>query len=131
MELRRQERLVSALATAEQEVTDWCIDKGWYDKPVSFLEAMALLHSEVSEAVEAYREHELDPFHSVGHIVSAEDEAPVRYAVKPEGVGSELADVFIRLLDDCARFHVDLAVEYRRKMDYNKTRPYRHGGKAK
>lgn len=48
---------------------------------------------------------------------------------KPEGVGTEFADVFIRLLDYCARFDVDLEAEYERKMAYNHTRPYRHGNR--
>jgi hypothetical protein len=46
-----------------------------------------------------------------------------------QGVGSEFADVFIRLLDYCARFGVDLEAEYERKMAYNQTRPYRHGNR--
>jgi len=46
-----------------------------------------------------------------------------------EGVGSEFADVFIRLLDYCSRFDVDLEAEYERKMAYNRTRPYRHGNR--
>ena len=107
------------------EVLKNCKEKGWYDKPVSFGEAMALLHSEVSEALEAYRNWGLE---------DATEENPVNaysaYGCKPEGVGSEFADVFIRLLDYCSRFGVDLEGEYERKMAYNRTRPYRHGGKS-
>jgi NTP pyrophosphatase (non-canonical NTP hydrolase) len=103
--------------------------KGWYDTPVSFGEAMALLHSEVSEALEAWREwgteDAIEAFvpGSIGALTSVIDPP------KPEGVGSEFADVLIRLLDYCSRFDVDLAAEYERKMRYNRTRPYRHGGK--
>lgn len=59
--------------------------KGWYDQPVSFIEAMGLLITEVNEAHDAK--------HSEGQAQFA----------------SELADVYIRLLDDCSRFGVDLA----------------------
>jgi hypothetical protein len=48
---------------------------------------------------------------------------------KPEGIGSECADVLIRLLDFCDRRGVDLMGETRRKMTFNLTRGYRHGGK--
>lgn len=94
---------------------------GWLDKPVSFLEAMCLLYTEVTEAVEAYREHGLED--QTRTMIGMHDRP------KPEGVGSEFADILIRLLDDCERFGVDLEVEYRRKLDYNRTRPYRHGNK--
>lgn len=113
------------LGVMTQEVLEWCQSKGWYDKPVSFGEAMALLHSEVSEALEAWRcwgvdDVTDDPIRGLPHIMS---DGPR----KPEGVGSEFADILIRLLDDCARFGVDLQAEYERKMQYNRTRPYRHG----
>ena len=49
---------------------------------------------------------------------------------KPEGVGAEAADVLVRLLDTCIRYDIDLFAEWRRKVNYNWTRPARHGGKA-
>ena len=103
------------IAQMTGEVVDLCHAKGWYDHPVSFGEAIALLHSEVSEALEAWRRW------GTGDATKADG--------KPEGVGSEFADVFIRLLDYCARFDVDLEAEYERKMAYNRTRPYRHGNR--
>jgi NTP pyrophosphatase (non-canonical NTP hydrolase) len=107
-----------SIAQMTGEVLDLCHAKGWYDHPVSFGEAIALLHSEVSEALEAWRQWGTDD------ATDADDAGG-----KPEGVGSEFADVFIRLLDYCARFGVDLEAEYERKMAYNQTRPYRHGNR--
>jgi NTP pyrophosphatase (non-canonical NTP hydrolase) len=104
-----------SLAQMTGEILDLCHAKGWYDQPVSFGEAIALLHSEVSEALEAWRRW------GTGDATSTDG--------KPEGVGSEFADVFIRLLDYCSRFDVDLEAEYERKMAYNRTRPYRHGNR--
>ncbi len=93
------------------EVDEFCKVKGWRDHPVSFGEAMALLHSEVSEALEAWRRHGFEP----------QDDM--------QDVGAEFADVFIRLLDDCQLFGVDLEYQFNRKMGYNHKRAYRHGGK--
>lgn len=90
-------------------------EKGWYDEYRSFGDGCALLHSEISEAFEAYRE--------IGM------EERTRESGKPDDVPSELADILIRLVDEAARHGIDLEAEYERKMAYNRTRPYRHGGK--
>lgn len=96
-------------------------DNGW-NTPRPFDADVSLLHTEVSEAYEAYRD--------TGHTNEWEGEGG-----KPEGVPSELADVFIRLLDTCHRYNVDLEDATLRKLVFNKTRGYRHangnGGKPK
>ena len=48
---------------------------------------------------------------------------------KPEGVAVELADCVIRILDYCGHAGIDIEEAIRIKHEYNKTRPYRHGGK--
>lgn len=120
-------------------------DLGWTGPGVdagSFGDRIALLHSEVSEALEAYRRwgvadatEQRGDGDGHGRWCKAHgwagpcpsEQCPLP---KPEGVGSEFADVFIRLLTECERFGVDLDAEYERKVAYNRTRPVRHGGKA-
>ena len=197
------------LAQMTAEIVENNTRLGWYENVATFPEAMAMLHSEVSEALEAWRIWGLkdatdrygcdDPQHGDS---TWEHECYTNRPPKPEGVGSEFADILIRLLDDaqlfgrvdldkvagsgrfgisdsfpanmntlhvmiakasmaygsndwedeegtrggwtwrnqfgsilvflrqlCGKYGIDLTAEYERKMAYNRTRSYRHGGK--
>lgn len=72
---------------------------GWRNKGNTFGDYIALLHSEVTEAVEAYRDHKIE---------DATEVVYGSYVPKPESVGSEFADVAIRLLDMSDVFGVTL-----------------------
>ncbi len=98
------------------EVHEVNVANGWFEEERSFGDMVALLHSEASEMLEAYRSWKL-----------ADATIPGR---KPEGVGSEAADVLIRLLDMAYRYGFDLEFEYRRKVAHNRTRGYKHGGRT-
>lgn len=49
---------------------------------------------------------------------------------KPEGIATEFADCIIRILDYCGHEGIDIGEAIKIKHEYNKTRPYRHGGKV-
>lgn len=102
---------------------------GWHDNPPSLPEAMMMLVTEAAEAVEAWRVHGIADATATVAPGSVGAMDAVHIPPKPEGLGSELADILIRLLDDCYLFGIDLATEYERKMAYNRTRAFRHGGK--
>ena len=94
-------------------------EHGWYDvSDVNIPEKLALIHSEVSEALEEFRS---------GRPVSL---VYTDSNGKPEGFGIELADAIIRIADLCGFLGLDLDYLVLEKMRYNESRPYRHGGKA-
>jgi NTP pyrophosphatase (non-canonical NTP hydrolase) len=106
---------------------------GWYDELRLFGDDVALLHTEVSEMYEAFRQWGTEDMTGIesphSSYVSSDGVTHFDGPAKPEGVGSEMADVLIRLLDTAERSGVDLRAEYERKMAFNRTRPFRHGGK--
>lgn len=135
---------VPTLEDWQREVYENNVAHGWFDEGRSFAMDVALLHSEVSEMLEADRQWgSLDMTHlsPVEHTSACtrvvrfrkgepEQSCPCGGLRKPEGVGSEMADVLIRLLDTAQRTGIDLRAEYEQKMAYNRTRPIKHGKKA-
>ena len=91
---------------------------GFHDKVQTFGDYIALMHSELSEALEAFRD-------GAGYADVLTDVING----KPEGIPCELADVIIRILDFCGRYEVDIQEAVEAKMAYNSTRPHLHGGK--
>lgn len=76
---------------------------------------LALIHSEISEALEEYRKNRVETYYSEGG--------------KPEGFGVELADAVIRIADLAEHLGLDLADLIQEKAAYNVTRPFKHGNK--
>jgi NTP pyrophosphatase (non-canonical NTP hydrolase) len=109
--------MIENLNTLRDRAHAMAVEKGWHPSkdPQRLPELLALLHSEVSEALEAYRSHGLVRW--------------TREDGKPEGVGPELADVIIRVLDICGLYGLDIDRLVHEKMEFNARRPWRHGGK--
>ncbi len=95
------------------DVNKTAVEKGWWDKERNDGEIIVLMHSELSEAVEALR-HGNPPSDHIPEFTGAEE---------------ELADVVIRIMDFAkARGH-RVAEALEAKILFNNTRAYKHGGK--
>lgn len=66
---------------------------------------------------------------SIEDVVAGRWETTKNEKGKPEGLGSELADIIIRVCDDAGALGINLAADLRTKLDYNRTRSHKHGGK--
>ncbi len=84
-------------------------DKGFHDYKGGYMDRvplwLALAHSELSEALEAWR---------CSHLAN---------------IAEELADVVIRVADMSQAMCLDLEAEIERKMAANRVRPHMHKGK--
>jgi hypothetical protein len=128
-----------------QEVSSLCTDKGWRanlppnprsnQEPYSeyvFAAYCGLAHSEITEMLEAYR----DKCWSATCIPDAAGTHHPRCSGKPHGpgkpigVGPEMADTLIRIVDMVDIWDVNINDELSRVIDYGWKRPYKHGGRT-
>ena len=78
---------------------------GWWDNERNVGEMLCLIHSEISEAMEAHRR-------------SAVDDKLTNHP----GIAVELADALIRIFDLAGGLRLDLGLAFTEKLRYNQTR---------
>ncbi len=118
-----------------KEVHQNAVDKGWWEDKESFnvAEKLMLIVSEVSEAMEADRKGKRADMFGYEYDLKLESGKKIKtnrfeFWIK-DTFEDELADVAIRLFDLCDAMKIDLQKHIELKMEYNKNREYKHGGK--
>jgi NTP pyrophosphatase (non-canonical NTP hydrolase) len=100
----------------QKAIHDIAVDHGWWDKERNSGECIALMHSELSEALEFLRQ---------GNSKSRWSDHIPDYL----GIEEELADTIIRILDFAEARKYNVAAALLAKMEFNRNRPHKHGGK--
>jgi NTP pyrophosphatase (non-canonical NTP hydrolase) len=111
MDMLTAENFIRSFYELQRIANDTAISKGFWETPREEGTLIALMHSELSEALEAVR-----------HGNPPDDKIP-----EFSGVEAEFADVIIRIMDYAGYHDLNVAGAVIAKMEYNPTRPYKHG----
>lgn len=133
------------LIDLQRAVHQNAVDHGFWEASEDIPTKLMLMVSELSEALEDYRDGNMEvrlvaDQHPAAVLMVDTDGAALRFyneageevpgfVQKPEGFPTELADVVIRVMDLCGYLGIDLGAVIELKMAYNATRPHLHGRK--
>jgi len=135
---------VKGLNDLSKQFHEFQINAGFADSNIT--QRLMLVHSEISEAFEAYRKDKYARLTDFEALVSKsriiQKDPSYVGTISPEfawktkfescikdSFEDELADVIIRLLALCAENNIDIERHIQLKMKYNELRGFKYGGK--
>ncbi|MDA8886730.1 hypothetical protein OAD66_05415 [Bacteroidia bacterium] len=112
------------------EIHQNAVSKGFYADERNIGEILCLIHSEVSEALEADRDNRFLRS-DLSDVLKLDDSAFVAKFEKTtkNTFEDELADILIRVMDLAGYKDIDLEKHLEAKMRYNALRSFKHGKK--
>ena len=133
----------NGLNLLSKQLNDFVVKVGFDEADIPL--RLALIHSEISETLEAYRNDKYADIDNPDYIVDSKtirqdiDEAinindDIKFKQLFENdvkdtVEDEIADSIIRLLDLCGKLNIDIEWHIKNKAKYNSLRGYKYGGK--
>lgn len=152
---KEQQAMIDGLTLVQNEAHGNSRERGFWEKfkassPDQVGMKLCLIHSELSEALEAVRKsrpvqecdagqasrvsssHGTNPCCCAQCVAAGSSDPPVQFLQDehcPEFINFEieLADVIIRVMDLSGGMNLRVAEAVAAKMAYNRTRPYKHG----
>jgi len=124
-----------SLTTLANTIHKGNVKRGFYDDPKEIGTVLMLIVTELAEAMEAYRggnrlgSERLEAMQwdsALDEDFSQEDINQFKEVVK-DTFEDEIADTIIRLFDLCGWLGIDIHKHIMLKLNYNSTRPYKHG----
>lgn len=122
-----KEYKVEGLNNLSIEFHKFQVEAGFDNPDIS--QRLMLVHSEISEAFEAYRKDDRALIMNVELCADDEEFKKEFESTTKDTLEDEIADAIIRLLAFCSENRIDIEYHIKNKMKYNHLRGYKFGGK--